>query len=129
MNLLPSVSATMAILFPLIAFANSPDCTSPEAWPSRMAFVKLRNAQILRGDTQDYDAPKVARLASERIGKDRYGSGVYKQVHRVTFINKVKRATEIVEAIVVNTVSDDECSISDVDVYLVSKHLNADAEK
>ena len=95
------------------AYGKSPDCTHPDAWPAGMAFAQLKNAGVLDSDTLDFTKTKVTRLASEKIGKT-----LYRQVHLVRFVKKSGEATE---AITVNDVSHQECSMSDVDVYVVSK--------
>lgn len=97
------------------AMAKDPDCTHPNAWPSGMAFTYLKNAGVLRSEEVDFTKTSVARLASERVGKN-----LYRQVHLVRFM---KTTGEQVSAIAVNEVSRQECSMSGVDVYLVSQHL------
>lgn len=97
------------------AYAKDPDCTHPDAWPGGMAFVYLKNAGVIDNDSLDVTKTKITRLASERIGKT-----LYRQVHLVRFI---KKSGESIDAITVNDVSPQECSMSDVDVYLVSRRL------
>ena len=98
------------------AIAAVPDCASPEAWPASMAFTTLKNSQLLNNDNVDFSKTQVVRLASEKVGKD-----LYRQIHDVSFTLK---SGDIVEAITRNDASNDECSISAVDVYVVSKHLS-----
>jgi hypothetical protein len=97
------------------AMAKSPDCTHPDAWPSSMAFTHMKNAGLVDNEVLDFKRSRVDRLASEKIGKD-----LYRQVHLVHFF---KKSGEEVNAITVNEVSHRECSESDVDVFVVSKHL------
>jgi len=54
-------------------------------------------------------------LASEQIGRN-----LYRQVHRAIFTEKSGKTIEI---ITVNSASSEECSMSDVDVFVVSQHL------
>ena len=96
-------------------FAKTPDCTKPDAWPAGVAFTHLKNAGALDNSGLDFSKTKVTGLASEKIGKD-----LYRQVHLVQF---VKRSGEDVLAMTVNEASSQECSMSNVDVYLVSKQL------
>jgi len=96
-------------------FAKDPDCTGVEAWPTSMAFVHLKNAAITNNDKLDFAKTKTVRLASEKIAPD-----LYHQVHHVSFIEKSGR---LIEVITTNDVSSEECSMSEVDVYVVSKHL------
>ncbi|MBT9568593.1 MAG: hypothetical protein IV085_09880 [Thiobacillus sp.] len=86
-----------------------------------MAFTHLKNAGEFDNDSLDFSKTKVTRLASEKIGKD-----LYRQIHLVKF---VKQSGEDVLAMTVNEVSSQECSMSNVDVYLVSKQLGDYAAK
>lgn len=103
------------------AFAKSPDCTSPDAWPAGMAFTQLKNAGVVDNDILDFTKTKVIRLASEKVGKD-----IYHQVHLVRFF---KKSGERVEVITVNEASHQECSLSDVNAYLISRQLDHYAEQ
>lgn len=117
------LTAAAAVLFGVGAevYAKSPDCSHPDAWPSGMAFTHLKNAGMVDNDSLDAKKTRVSRLASERIGKHRYdGKAVYRQVHLVQFF---KKSGEPIEVITVNDASHIECSMSDVDVYVISKHL------
>ena len=109
------IVAALPLTFSMWALAKSPDCTHPDAWPSGMAFAQMKNAGFVDNDVLDFTKTKVIRLASEKISKD-----VYRQVHLVHFI---KKSGEQVDAITVNEVSHQECSMSDVGVYVVSRRL------
>jgi hypothetical protein len=114
------ITGPVAVSVALIALATSaqardPDCTHPDAWPSGMAHTHLKNAGILDESLVDFTKTKVAKLASEKIGKD-----LYRQVHLVRF---EKKSGEQISAITVNEVSHRECSMSGADVYLVSRRL------
>jgi hypothetical protein len=61
------------------------------------------------------ESAKTVRLASEKIGKD-----LYRQVHLVTLTDD---AGKTVEVVTVNDASSQECSMSSVDAYVVSRHL------
>jgi hypothetical protein len=106
---------TMAILLSWAAFAQNPDCTGVDNFPTRSAFVSLKNAYITDNYKVDFTKTKTVRLASEKIGKD-----LYRQVHHVTFVEK---SGTTIEVITVNNASNAECSESAVDVYVISKHL------
>ena len=109
-----TISAALVALS-TFAHAKTPDCTHPDAWPAGMAFTHLKNAGVVDNDVLDFKKTKVIRLASERVEKD-----LYRQVHLVRFF---KTSGEQVLAITINEVSNQECSMSNVDVYLVSKQL------
>ncbi|HET9836845.1 MAG TPA: hypothetical protein VFR84_01335 [Candidatus Angelobacter sp.] len=93
---------------------NGPDCGG--GWPTNMAFGQLKNAGLLENSSIDFSKTKTVRLASEKIGKD-----LWRQVYDVQF---TKNSGELVEAIAVHNASSEECSMSGVEVFVVSKHLN-----
>lgn len=80
-----------------------------------MAFTFLKNASLLDNASVDFSKTKVSRLASEEIDKN-----LYRQIHLVKYVNK---NGSDVSAITVNDVSNDECSMSGVDVYVVKQKL------
>ena len=80
-----------------------------------MAFVHLKNAGVTDNAKLDFSKIKVVRLASERIGKD-----LYRQLHLVRF---VERTGNVIEVITANDASNKECSVSAVDVYVISRRL------
>ena len=121
MKIISGLLAVSILVLSFPVFAKSPDCTGPERWPSSMAFVYLKNAEIIDSDTLDFDKTRTVRLASEKIGKD-----LYRQVHLITF---VKKSGEIVKTITLNDASHEECSVSGVDVYVVSKYLGDTPEQ
>ena len=92
-----------------------PDCSGIERWPTSMAYVHLKNAGLLGPNITDFSKTKTVRLASEQIGDD-----LFKQVHKVTF---TKVSGEIIEVITVNNASNQECSMSGVEVFIISKKL------
>ena len=110
------LTAIMLIaLSPSLAFTKDPDCTGVDRWPTNMAFVHLKNAGITDNKRIDFTKTKSIRLASEKIGKD-----LYRQVHHITFIEKSGNTIEVITS---NEVSDEECSMSNVDVFVISHHL------
>jgi hypothetical protein len=82
-----------------------------------MAFVLLKNAGITNNDKIDFSKTKTVRLASEKIGKD-----LWHQVYDVTFTEYSGRT---LEAIAVHDASQEECSITGVELYIVSQHLSS----
>jgi len=98
-----------------MALAGTPDCSGPEGWPTAMAFVHLKNAGITNNNELDFEKVKTVRLASEKIGKD-----LYRRIHFVTF---TKKSGETIQVVTSNDASHEECSMSGVEVYLVSKRL------
>jgi hypothetical protein len=111
-----TVIAIFALLLPSTqSLAGVPDCSGPERWPTSMAFVELKNAGITTNDELDFDKTRAVRLASEKIGKD-----LYRQIHLVTFTQK---SGETIKVITNNDASNEECSVSGVEVYLIFTHL------
>lgn len=92
-----------------------PPCAGVERWATKMAFVHLKNAGITDNDKLDITKTKTNRLASQRIGKD-----LYRQIHHVVFTEK---SGNVIEVITVNNASNQECSESGVDVFLISRRL------
>lgn len=80
-----------------------------------MAFVHLKNAGVTDNDKLEFEKTKVRRLASERIGPD-----LYQQIHLVTFSEKNGKRIQVITS---NQASSEECSMTGVDVYVVSQHL------
>jgi hypothetical protein len=97
--------------------SGPPDCTGANRWPATMALVQSKNSGLTDTNKVDLDKTKVTRLASEQIGRD-----LYRQVHLVTFTEK---SGAVIEVITVNNASHQECSESDVEVYVVSKRLGS----
>jgi ethanolamine ammonia-lyase large subunit len=92
-----------------------PDCAGVDNWAARMAFTHLKNAGLIENSTVDFKKTHVTRLASQQLGKD-----LYRQVHDVKFTEK---SGNVIEIITMNDASHQECSVSGVDVFVVSKHL------
>lgn len=82
-----------------------------------MAQGLLKNAGLLRNEDIDFSKTTTKRLASERVGKD-----LWRQVYLVTF---VKHSGESIQAIAIHDASAEECSMTGVDLYVVSEHLNS----
>ena len=80
-----------------------------------MAIGYLKDAGITNNDELNIEKTKTVRLASDKIGKD-----LYRQIHLVTF---TKKSGETIQVITSNDASNEECSMSGVEVYLVSKRL------
>lgn len=97
-------------------FSSGPDCSG--GWPTSMAFVLLKNAGMTDNGEVDFSKTKTVRIASERIGKD-----LWRQVYDVTFTEHSGRK---IEAIAVHEASREECSMSGVELYVVSRRLGPD---
>jgi hypothetical protein len=95
--------------------SNGPDCSG--GWPTNMSFALLKNAGITSNDKIDFSKTKTVRLASETIDKD-----LYHQVYDVTYTEFSGRT---IEAIAVHDASDEECSMTGVDLFVVSQHLSS----
>jgi len=98
------------------AVAKTPDCTGTNRWPAMSTSVGLFEAGLVERNQIDASKTKVIRLASEKIGND-----LYRQIHQITFY---KKTGESIEVITSNEVSSEECSVSAVKVFVVSRHLD-----
>lgn len=85
-----------------------------------MGFVHLKNAAITDNAKVDFEKTKTVRLASEKIGKD-----LYRQVYSVKFTEFSERGIETID---VRDASNAECSMSGVEVFVVSQHLNPERQ-
>jgi len=105
----------IGLMLSTCAFSASPECDGVDNWASNMAFVYLKNAGLTDNDKVLWGERTVQRLASEKIGTD-----LYRQVHLVTLPEK---GGNEIRVITVNDASHEECSMSAVDVYVISKQL------
>jgi len=108
-------AVTCTLLAATTAFAKSPDCDGKENWPAAMVFVAMKNAKLVTNDQIDFNRTSVTRLASEQIKKNRW-----RQVHLVRYTRK---DGTFIEAIAVNDASNDECSMSPVQTFIISQKL------
>jgi hypothetical protein len=112
------VMAAIFVMPAAVALAKSPDCAS---WPTNMALVHLKNAGLIDIPSVIEAQTKAVRLASEKIGKD-----LHQQVYDITFRT---RDGKTIEVITNSRASSEECSMSAVDVYVVSKKIGGSAEQ
>ncbi|MCO6506178.1 MAG: hypothetical protein J6571_03520 [Snodgrassella sp.] len=96
--------------FSILSYAKAPDCHS---WPMTMAAMWMKNANIV--DMADIDEPKskITLLASEKKKK-----GLYTQIYHFVFYDKKGNTYEVITK---NDSSYEECSMSSVSSYLISK--------
>jgi hypothetical protein len=97
---------------------HGPDCSG--SWPTNMAFVHLKNAGLADNNSIDFSKTKTVRLASEKIGGD-----LWHQVYHVTF---TKKSGDAIDAIAVHDASQEECSMTGVEVFVVSRVLNPEGK-
>ena len=93
---------------------HGPDCSG--GWPTNMAQATLKNAGLLKNMEIDFTKTKTTRLASENVGKNLW--------HQVYFVTFFKRSGDKIQAVVVHDASIEECSMTGVQVYVVSKLLH-----
>ena len=104
---------TLLAILPILSFAKGPDCDS---WPMNMSEVWLQNAGIVDIKNLDESKTKITLLASEKKAKD-----LYTQIYHFIFYDKKGNTYEIITN---SDASYEECSMSDVDVYLISKLIS-----
>ena len=115
MNAVSNTLAAAIILSTAPAFAKDPDCGGPNHWPAAMVFVAMKNAKIVTNDQIDFSRTRVTRIASEKIGPD-----LWRQVHLVQYF---RRDGSALEAIAVSDSSQEECSMGEVQTFVISEKL------
>jgi hypothetical protein len=103
---------------PFTAFAAEPRCDQPDNWAALSSFAKLKNEGIV--GPLDID---LAKTSVEHLGSTRLGKNLWRQVHHITY--KSSSGVALLEIIAVNEATDEECSGSGVDIFLITKHLPA----
>lgn len=79
------------------------------------AHLSLRNAGITDPTKIDEHATRATLLAAEPVGK-----GIYKEIYDIAYREKTGKLIEVITS---NEASNEECSLSDVDMSVVSHHL------
>ncbi|CAE1143035.1 hypothetical protein [Serratia sp. Tan611] len=98
------------LMFTISAGAAAPGCTS---WPMNMAEVWMKNEKIV--DIADIDE---AKTESKLLAIEKHDKGEYTQIYHFVFHDKNGNKYEVITQ---NDASAEECSLSDVNVFLVSK--------
>ena len=105
---------TLLAVLPILSFAKGPDCDS---WPMNMSETWLQKAGIVTIINLDESKTKSILLASEKKAK-----GLYTQIYHFIFYDTTGNTYEIITN---SDASYEECSMSGVDIYLISKsHIN-----
>ncbi len=107
------VAMMLATMAP--GLSANPKCDGPNNWAAMMAFAHLKNAGVTDNAKIDFNQTIVNRIASEKIGED-----LFRQVHRVIYIEKSGKKIELITT---NDASSEECSMSAVEVYVVERKL------
>lgn len=115
-----SIVVSLLFLCSGLAFAAAPNCAGPNRWATNLAFSYLKDEGLTDNERLDFTKTKVVRLASEKVGKD-----LYRQIHLITF---TQQNGEVIEVITNSDASHEECSMSDVQVYVISKRLGEGRE-
>ncbi|PIT12883.1 hypothetical protein [Snodgrassella alvi] len=100
----------LLVLSPILSFSKATGCHS---WPMNMAEAWMQNAEIVDIPSLDESKTKIKLLA---LGKKK--KGLYTQIYHFVFYDRKGNSYEVITK---NEASDDECSMSDVDSYLISK--------
>ena len=105
---------TLFAVLPILSFAKGPDCYS---WPMNISEGWLKKVGIVDNINLDESKTKITLLASEKKAK-----GLYTQIYHFIFYDTTGNTYEIITN---SDASYKECSMSGVDVYLISKsHIN-----
>jgi hypothetical protein len=97
-------------LLPIMSFAKAPDCHN---WPMNMTEMWMRSAGIVDFKNLIIPKTKITLLASEKKGKD-----LYTQIYHFVFYDQKGKSYEVITK---NEASYEECSMSQVNSYLISK--------
>jgi hypothetical protein len=97
-----------------VAKTHGPDCSG--GWPTNTTQGFLKNDGQLKNEDFDFSKTTTIRLASERLNKD-----LWRQVYLVTFF---KHSGESIQAVVMHDASAEECSMTGVQVFVVSKRID-----
>jgi hypothetical protein len=101
-------------MLPALSFAKAPDCHN---WPMNMTKSWLKNASITDIYNLDESRTKITLLASEKKEKD-----LYTQIYHFIFYDKKGNTYEVITK---SDSSYEECSISNVSSYLISKNYTS----
>lgn len=101
---------------PTSPLSAGPDCSG--GWPTNMTLSLLQNAGITASRKIDFSKTTTTRIASQRIGRD-----LFHQVYDVVYTEQSGRK---IEAIAVHDASNEECSMTGVELYVVSQHLSSE---
>lgn len=104
------ITTISMIFFPYSLMAKPLDCHS---WPMSMAEVWMKNAGIVDIVNLDESKTEIKLLASDKKEKD-----LYTQVYHFIFHDKQGNTYQIITK---NDASSEECSMSEVNSYLISK--------
>ena len=105
---------TLLAVLPILSFAKGPDCYS---WPMNISEGWLKKVGIVDNINLDESKTKITLLASEKKAK-----GLYTQIYHFIFYDTTGNTYEIITN---SDASYEECSMSGVDIYLISKsHIN-----
>ncbi len=85
-----------------------------------MTFVLLKNAGVTNNDKVDFTKTKTVRMASQKIGKELY--------HQVYYVTLTEHSGRTIEAIAVHDASNEECSMTGVELFVVSQHLSSEVK-
>ena len=105
---------TLLAVLPILSFAKGPDCDS---WPMNVSESWLQREGIVDIKNLDESKTKSTLLASEKKAK-----GLYTQIYHFIFYDTTGNTYEVITN---SDASYEECSMSGVDIYLISKsHIN-----
>jgi hypothetical protein len=107
------------IFFPSFVFTDFSYAQSPPAcahWPKTMALMSMKNAGITDPTQVNEAKTKAVLLAYQALPK-----GLFKEIYDITYFSKDGR--RVFEVITSSESSYEECSMSDVTTFLISKRL------
>lgn len=101
-------------MFTNCSYAQSPPAC--EHWPKTMALMSMKNAGITDATQINEKETKVILLAYQALPR-----GIFKEIYDITYFSNDRK--HVFEVITSSESSYEECSMSDVTTFFISKHL------
>lgn len=105
-----SICIFFLLSLPAYAFASDGDCAS---WPENMAETWLKNKHIVDISQLNPAQTKISLLASEKKA-----NGVNTDIYHFVFFDRKGNKYEVITR---SDSSQEECSMSEVDIFLISQ--------
>ncbi|MEX3857548.1 hypothetical protein QF001_002537 [Paraburkholderia youngii] len=117
------IFAVLLLSLPALCLSQGRPNPPCDRWPTNIAENSLKDAGMI--GSIDYTKTQAVQLASEKIGKSEDGEQLWREVYHITFHEKNGNKVKV---ITVDDAGEFECSMSSVEVFVVSKHLLPRAE-
>jgi hypothetical protein len=96
------------------------DCNYLHNYAENISYLKLKDQKLIKPNDVIENKTKSVLIASEKINKN-----LYKDVHLITFFLKNNTTIKVIS---INYSSPEECSMSDVEVYLIKSKISGNED-